>query len=583
MTVAIDHDRRRLLSLAVTSVAVAGFGSAGCAMAQSPASSRLPVVGELPSFGGATTWLSSPPLTAAGLRGKVVLVNFWTYTCINSLRALPYVRAWASKYKDKGLVVIGVQAPEFSFEKNIDNIRWAIHAMRIDYAEVGRADGPVVILLHGWPYDIHSFVEVAPLLATSGYRVIVPNLRGYGSTRFLSSETLRNGQQSAVALDMIGLMDALNIQKAIIAGFDWGARAADIIAALWPERCKALVSVSGYLIGSPATATTPLPPKAEFQWWYQFYFATELQLDLQLQITRDTVKAQTDSVKLTNHRLEHGVATKLDVLQAQQVLDTANAQIPDLERQIAQEENSISILIGDYPEAVQRGLPLVEQSFPPEVSPGLPSALLERRPDIREAEQVLVATNADIGVAKAEFFPQIALTGSGGGAFGRSSAFSSLMGTHLGIWSYGAQVSQPIFTGGALRGNLHLAESENKQALIGYRQTIQRAFGDVSDALVGYQKNHEVRMRQQATVADLQETVRISKVRYQGGTTTYLEVLDGQRSLYLAELTLAEARGDEYRSLIQLYKSLGGGWQLEAQTPGVQAMSVRAGNGSNLH
>jgi multidrug efflux system outer membrane protein len=312
-------------------------------------------------------------------------------------------------------------------------------------------------------------------------------------------------------------------------------------------------------------------------------YYTLLQLDLQLQITRDTVKTQTDSVKLTNHRLEHGVATKLDVLQAQQVLDTANAQIPDLERQIAQEENSISILIGDYPEAVQRGLPLVEQSLPPEVSPGLPSALLERRPDIREAEQVLVATNADIGVAKAEFFPQIALTGSGGGAFGRSSAFSSLMGTHLGIWSYGAQVSQPIFTGGALRGNLHLAESENKQALIGYRQTIQRAFGDVSDALVGYQKNHEVRMRQQATVADLQETVRISKVRYQGGTTTYLEVLDGQRSLYLAELTLAEARGDEYRSLIQLYKSLGGGWQLEAQTPGVQAMSVRAGNGSNLH
>ena len=312
-------------------------------------------------------------------------------------------------------------------------------------------------------------------------------------------------------------------------------------------------------------------------------YYTLLQLDLQLQITRDTVKTQTDLVKLTNHRLEHGVATKLDVLQAQQVLDTANAQIPDFERQIAQEENSISILIGDYPEAVQRGLPLVEQSLPPEVSPGLPSALLERRPDIREAEQVLVATNADIGVAKAEFFPQIALTGSGGGAFGRSSAFSSLMGTHLGIWSYGAQVSQPIFTGGALRGNLHLAESENKQALIGYRQTIQRAFGDVSDALVGYQKNHEVRMRQQATVADLQETVRISKVRYQGGTTTYLEVLDGQRSLYLAELTLAEARGDEYRSLIQLYKSLGGGWQLEAQTPGVQAMSVRAGNGSNLH
>jgi len=133
MTTEIDHDRRRLLSMAAMSMAVAGFGSAGCAMAQALTSSRLPVEGELPSFGVATTWLSSPPLTAAGLRGKVVLVNFWTYTCINSLRALPYVRAWANKYKDQGLVVIGVQAPEFSFEKNIDNIRWAIHAMRIDY------------------------------------------------------------------------------------------------------------------------------------------------------------------------------------------------------------------------------------------------------------------------------------------------------------------------------------------------------------------------------------------------------------------------------------------------------------------
>ena len=290
------------------------------------------------------------------------------------------------------------------------------------------------------------------------------------------------------------------------------------------------------------------------------YF-TLLQLDLQLQITRDTVTTQTDSVKLTKFRLEHGVATKLDVLQAQQVLDTANAQIPDLERQIAQEENAISILLGDYPHNVARGLPLVEQTLPPEVPPGLPSTLIERRPDIREAEAILVASNAEIGVAKAQFFPQIALTGSGGGSFGRSSVFSSLMSTQLGIWSYGAQVSQPIFTGGALRGNLRLAKSENEQALIAYRQTIQQAFGDVSDALIGYEKLHQVRMRQQDTVSDLDETVRISTLRYKGGTTTYLEVLDGQRSLYSAELTLASARGDEYRSLVQLYKALGGGWQ----------------------
>jgi outer membrane protein, multidrug efflux system len=290
------------------------------------------------------------------------------------------------------------------------------------------------------------------------------------------------------------------------------------------------------------------------------YF-TLLQLDLQLQITHNTVAAQEASVKLTNLRIEHGVATKLDVLQAQQTLDTANAQIPDFERLIAQEEDAISILLGNYPQAVPRGQPLVEQPLPPGVPPGLPSSLIERRPDIREAEQVLAAASAEIGVAKAQFFPQISLTGSGGGAFGRSSAFSSLMSSQLGTWSYGAQLSQPIFTGGALRGNLRAAESQHQQALIAYRQAIQRAFGDVSDALIGYQKLHDVRVRQESSVADLEESVRLSNMRYRGGTTTYLEVLDGQRALFAAELTLADARGNEYRSLVQLYRALGGGWR----------------------
>jgi pimeloyl-ACP methyl ester carboxylesterase len=145
----------------------------------------------------------------------------------------------------------------------------------VGYAEAGPADGRAVLLLHGWPYDIHSYADVAPLLASAGYRVIVPYLRGYGTTRFLSSDTVRNGQQSVVALDIVALMDALKIEKAVIGGFDWGARTANIIAALWPERCKAMVSVSGYLIGSPASNAGPLPPQAEFEWWYQFYFATE--------------------------------------------------------------------------------------------------------------------------------------------------------------------------------------------------------------------------------------------------------------------------------------------------------------------
>jgi pimeloyl-ACP methyl ester carboxylesterase len=153
-----------------------------------------------------------------------------------------------------------------------------IHAglLNIGYAEAGPADGPAVILLHGWPYDIYSFVDVAPLLASAGYHVVIPYLRGYGTTSFLSSATMRNAQQSAVGLDMIALMDALKIQKAIIAGFDWGARTADVMAVLWPERCKAIVSVSGYLISSPAGNQTPLPPQGASAFWYQYYFATEV-------------------------------------------------------------------------------------------------------------------------------------------------------------------------------------------------------------------------------------------------------------------------------------------------------------------
>lgn len=162
--------------------------------------------------------------------------------------------------------------------------------LNVGYAEDGPSDGPVVILLHGWPYDIYSFVDVAPLLAAKGFRVIVPYVRGFGTTTFLSGDTFRNGQQSAVALDVIALMDALMIRKAIIGGFDWGARTADILAALWPDRCKGLVSVSGYLIGSQAAGRAPLPPKAEFLWWYQYYFATERGQDGYAKYRKDFAK-----------------------------------------------------------------------------------------------------------------------------------------------------------------------------------------------------------------------------------------------------------------------------------------------------
>ena len=211
MSEEINHDRRRFFSTAAMTIAAAQLGMFGSASAQS---------------------------------GKTKPAN------------LPAIKPGTNK--------------SFGALKQID-----AGVLNVGYAEAGPANGPAVILLHGWPYDIHSFVDVAPLLASAGYRVIVPYLRGYGTTRFLSSETFRNGQPSAVALDIIALMDALKIEKAILAGFDWGARTADIIAALWPERCKALVSVSGYLIGSQETGKMPLPPKAELQWWYQYYFATD--------------------------------------------------------------------------------------------------------------------------------------------------------------------------------------------------------------------------------------------------------------------------------------------------------------------
>jgi pimeloyl-ACP methyl ester carboxylesterase len=163
-------------------------------------------------------------------------------------------------------------APDSSF-RTVSQIDAGL--LNVGYVDAGPIDGPAVVLLHGWPYDIHSYVDVAPLLTAAGHRVIIPHLRGYGTTRFLSDETVRNGEQAALALDTVALMDALGIERAVLAGCDWGARTADIVAALWPERCRGLVSVSGYLIGSQAAGAAPLPPEAELQWWYQYYFATE--------------------------------------------------------------------------------------------------------------------------------------------------------------------------------------------------------------------------------------------------------------------------------------------------------------------
>jgi pimeloyl-ACP methyl ester carboxylesterase len=191
-------------------------------------------------------------------------------TALLTLAAAPFVSIGPAAAQTMAAAAPAKSGASFGPLKQID-----AGDLNIGYAEAGPADGPVVLLLHGWPYDIYSFVDVAPVLAAAGYRVIMPYLRGYGTTRIRSEATVRNGEPAALAVDTIALMDALKIPKAIIAGFDWGARTACIVAALWPERCQALVSVSGYLIGSVAAGKKPLPPKAEFQWWYQFYFATE--------------------------------------------------------------------------------------------------------------------------------------------------------------------------------------------------------------------------------------------------------------------------------------------------------------------
>lgn len=293
-------------------------------------------------------------------------------------------------------------------------------------------------------------------------------------------------------------------------------------------------------------------------------------LDLQLAITGDTVRTQKKSVHLTELRLQHGVGTRLDVLQAKQVLDSADAQIPDLQRQIGQTEDAISILLGEYPHGIPRGRPLgIEKpkgwtwtkTLPPQLPLGLPSALLERRPDIRQAEQNLIAANANIGVAKAMFFPQISLLGSGGGAWGHTVFFGTSVPAHLGLYSYEASLAQPLFEGGYLHNNLRYAKAQYREALVRYIQTIHQAFSDVSDALIAYRKYHQVLFREEELVKDLQDSVNLSLMRYRGGTENYLNVLDSQRSLFKAELTLAQVRNSEYQSLIQLYESLGGGWK----------------------
>jgi outer membrane protein, multidrug efflux system len=237
---------------------------------------------------------------------------------------------------------------------------------------------------------------------------------------------------------------------------------------------------------------------------------------------------------------------------------TAAATIPDLERRIEQQENLISILLGKNPAPVTRGKSLVENSILPTVPAGLPSSLLGRRPDIQSSEQQLIAANARIGVAKAAYFPQITLTAVGGY---QSPALTNLFTGPAGLWSFGGQLVQPIFTGGRIRSNVRLTEAQQQEAVLVYQQSIQQAFREVSDSLVAYRKNQEFRAQQELLTNSAQDATRLSDMRYRGGVTSYLEVLDSDTRYFDAQLSLAQARLNERLALVQLYNALGGGWQ----------------------
>ncbi len=283
-----------------------------------------------------------------------------------------------------------------------------------------------------------------------------------------------------------------------------------------------------------------------------------LELDMELQIDNRTLTTRQESLRLIKVREQGGVATMLDVRQAEQLVYSATQTIPDTERLIEQTENQLSLLLGKHPGAVTRGRRLTEQAQPPSAPPGLPSSLLERRPDIRAVEQNLIAANAIIGVARAAYFPQISLTGFLGS---QSNQLASLFTGPTGAWQFAPQVTQPIFRAGRIKSNVRLARVQQQIALVQYEKTIQTAFREVSDALVRYRRVKEIRAQQELLVTTLQDRSRLAYLRYRGGVDTLLNALDADRDLFNAELSLSQTRRNELVTLVQLYKALGGGWQ----------------------
>jgi multidrug efflux system outer membrane protein len=289
------------------------------------------------------------------------------------------------------------------------------------------------------------------------------------------------------------------------------------------------------------------------------YF-TMRDLDLQLQVSQKTLASDKDSLQLTQLLVDHGATSLLDVRQAEQLVYAAAASVPSLEKQIEQQENLIQTLMGGNPAAVPRGLELTAQPHMPEVPAGLPSALLERRPDIRAAEAHLMSMNAEIGVARASYFPSIALTGVGGL---ESTGLSRLFSGPSGMWTFASNLTQPLFAAGALKSTVRLARQQQEEAVLTYQQTIQHAFQEVSDALIGYSKDQDFRKQQELLTHSAEDASRLSDIRYRGGAASYLEVLDSNTRYYSAQLTLAQAQLRELLDYVALYQALGGGFAPE--------------------
>ncbi len=314
------------------------------------------------------------------------------------------------------------------------------------------------------------------------------------------------------------------------------AAQANLLATEWGQR-----AVSASLVSNVATA----------------YFQL-LELDAEMEISKRSLESRKESLRLVEIRAKGGNTSLMDVRQSEQLVYTAAAAIPDLERRTEQQENLISILLGRNPGPITRGKSLVEHIVPPNVPAGLPSELLARRPDIESAEQALIAANARIGVARAAYFPQISLTATGGY---QSTALTDLFSGPAGLWSFGGQLLQPLFTAGKIRSNVRYTEAQQQEAVLVYESSIEQAFREVADSLIAYRKNQEFRAQEELLTNSARDATRLADIRYRGGVSSYLEVLDSDTRYFDAQIGLAQARLNERLALVQLFNALGGGWQ----------------------